>query len=333
MSHIMDDRMKKAEMLKRHIQELAKRHSLTPMAGFPDIITCDAVGLDGKDHRQECVRAFYEKMPYHKNPPRHSLEARLVQLQDDWAQWCIPVSMENRRTLDAGCGCGYNLVLHGALSALTVGVDISLEALKKANSYIIENSVKNNITLIRSDIRELTLPDASFDVITCVGVLHHIPDHKGALEKLAQLLDREGLLLLGIYHPLGRASHRLKNRFLDILAGKTAAKRVRWATRLFPVAKEADKYDIPLEIYLRDAYATPHENAFSVRYLSRLAKNMGLRLIEVRPSPSMGFSGSIKDKANILSNGGKPLDAAALDRALAKMRQHHYWCLLKKVSM
>jgi hypothetical protein len=47
----------------------------------------------------------------------------------------------------------------------------------------------------------------------------------------------------------------------------------------------------------------------------------------------MGFSGSIKEKANILSNGGKPLDAAALDRALAKMRQHHYWCLLKKVLM
>ena len=243
------------------------------------------------------------------------------------------MTLEDKRTLDVGCGCGFNLAIHGALASVAVGIDVSLGALRQARQYAIDNNVSDKIFLIHGDIRHLNLPDHSFDVITCIGVLHHIPDHVLALSNMARLLDTNGILLLGIYHPGGRFWHRLRTKILHVLFKHNIERKVKWAKRLFEIKKEAQRYNTPEEIYVRDSYAAPVEKAFTIEELAEELQRLGLTLIQVRPSPTISFEKSFEDKAQrrFEKNGQViPIDLKSIDQELSRIKRHHYWCLFQK---
>jgi ubiquinone/menaquinone biosynthesis C-methylase UbiE len=319
---------RQAESLIWHLQSYSK---LRETPDRPAILMCDIE----ETPLERRVRHFYEAQPYHRQYPQQDLETRIERLQQDWAHWVIPLTLEGKRTLDVGCGCGLNLVLHGALAAVAVGIDLSLNALRQARKYAIEQGVSERMFLVRADISRLALPTGSFDLITCVGVLHHIPDHVAALANMARLLDESGVLMLGLYHPGGRFGHRLKRWVLSACLGPSTERRVRWARRLFNVRKEAQKYHIPEDIYTRDAYAVPVEKAFSVKRLAHELKQVGLIPLQVRPSPAIPFPPDVAERAQrrVRQDGQVvPIDTSAVDRALTGARRHHYWCLAQKLE-
>jgi SAM-dependent methyltransferase len=318
----------KAETLIRHLKSCSW---LRETRNSPGVIVCDIE----ETSLERQVRQFYEVQPYHRHYPQKDLETRIGQLQQDWANWVIPLTLEGKRTLDVGCGCGFNLALHGALVAVAVGIDLSLDALRQARRHAIEQGVSERVFLIRGDIRQLALPDGSFDLITCVGVLHHIPDHVAALVNMARLLDENGVLMLGLYHPGGRFWHRLKRWVLSACLGQDTELRVRWARRLFNVREEARKYHIPVDIYARDAYAVPVEKAFSVKRLTDELEQAGLTPLQVRPSPTLPFRPNVAERAQRqMRQDGRvvPIDTGAVDRALTRAQRHHYWCLAQKLE-
>jgi ubiquinone/menaquinone biosynthesis C-methylase UbiE len=313
----------KAKALAQHLCYLSTRLDVEDGS---EIIVCDV----DETPLERQVRQFYDELPYHKDYPQEDMATRVARLRRDWSHWIVPVTLEGKRTLDIGCGCGFNLALHGALASVTVGIDVSLSALRQARRYVIEQGVSHRVSLIRGDIRQLDLPDRSFDLITCVGVLHHIPDHATALANMARLLDAGGALLLGLYHPGGRFWHRLRRQVLRACLGHSSERQVRWARRLVDIEGEAQRYHIPEEIYVRDSYAVPFENAFSVRRMARELGRVGLTLIQVRPSPTISFSPDVEERARTrLGPDGRaiPVDVKLVDRTLARARRHHYWCL------
>ena len=319
---------RKAESLVRHLQSYSKlRETQDGLA----IIVCDIE----ETPLERQVRQFYDAQPYHRHYPQKDLETRIQQMQRDWANWVIPLTLEGKRTLDVGCGCGFNLALHGALAAVAVGIDLSLNALRQARRYAIEQGVSERVFLIRGDIRQLALPAGSFDLITCVGVLHHIPDHAAALANMARLLDESGVLMLGLYHPGGRFWHRLKRWALSACLGRDTERRVRWARRLFNIRAEAQKYHIPADIYARDAYAVPVEKAFSVKRMADELARAGLTPVQVRPSPAIPFRSNVAERAQrwVRQDGRVvPIDTGAVDRALTRAQRHHYWYLAQKLD-
>jgi ubiquinone/menaquinone biosynthesis C-methylase UbiE len=54
------------------------------------------------------------------------------------------------------------------------GLDISPQILEEAHRFVGDNP----ITLVLGDARALPWPDASFDVVTCLGVLHHFDEQE-----------------------------------------------------------------------------------------------------------------------------------------------------------
>lgn len=316
----------KAEALARHLRSLSDRPG---GAGGAEIIVCD--GDETPLERQ--VRQFYDELPYHGDYPQEELATRIARLRRDWANWIVPLTLEGQRTLDVGCGCGFNLALHGALARVAVGIDVSLSALQQARRYLRQQGVSHRVFLIRGDVRQLDLPAGSFDLITCVGVLHHIPDHVAALVTMARLLDAGGVLLLGLYHPGGRFWHRLKRRVLRACLGHNTKLQVRWARRLIDVQGEARRYRIPEQIYVRDSYAVPFERAFSVQRIASELERAGLTLVQVRPAPALPFGPQVEERARRRpgpDNRPLPVDACLVDRVLTVTRRHHYWCLAQK---
>jgi tRNA (cmo5U34)-methyltransferase len=79
--------------------------------------------------------------------------------------------------LDIGCGAGnYTLKLLEHLPNLDVTlIDLSRPMLDRATERIAVVKA-GRITSIQGDIREITLPDGSFDIILAAAVLHHLRD-------------------------------------------------------------------------------------------------------------------------------------------------------------
>ena len=80
-----------------------------------------------------------------------------------------------RHVLDVGCGAGnYTLKLLEQLPNLDVTlIDLSQPMLDQARERV-SQATAGQLTTIQGDIREVELPDDSFDIVLAAAVLHHL---------------------------------------------------------------------------------------------------------------------------------------------------------------
>jgi len=107
-------------------------------------------------------------------------------LADEWG------SLTGRSVLDLGCGRGRWSKEYAARGARVTGVDISPDAI----SLLAEDMPQHHF--ICQDIPALSFPGESFDVVSSVTVLQHMPQQKQqlALSLAAQWVKRGGYLVL-----------------------------------------------------------------------------------------------------------------------------------------
>jgi arsenite methyltransferase len=119
----------------------------------------------------------------------------------------------NERVLDAGCGRG--LALIGCAKKLTtgkaVGIDLwSAKDLSNNNpdatrANAAAEGVADKVDVETGNITKLPFPDASFDAIISMTVIHNIPardDRDQALRELARVLKPGGrMAIFDIQHP------------------------------------------------------------------------------------------------------------------------------------
>jgi len=97
----------------------------------------------------------------------------------------------NQSVLDAGCGGG--AILHELAGAFgrVVGLDLSLEMLS-----IIERNGDTNRALVRGDMTQLPLPDASIDVVVTRGALSHAVAMPQIVGEMHRVLKPGGTLVV-----------------------------------------------------------------------------------------------------------------------------------------
>jgi SAM-dependent methyltransferase len=94
------------------------------------------------------------------------------------------------RVLDAGCGSGrtlQELVHYGEVS----GIELNAEAAELARS-------RGHGEVQIGRLEDLPWPDASFDLITCLDVVEHVPDDAAALAELLRVCRPGGWLLVTV---------------------------------------------------------------------------------------------------------------------------------------
>jgi len=104
-------------------------------------------------------------------------------------------NLENKRILDAGCGTAsliINLSRKNPNSDF-VGVDVSKGMLEKARK---KAQGLENLTLLMSEISELSLAENSFDYIISTISFHHWPKQEESLKKLHGFLKPKGKLII-----------------------------------------------------------------------------------------------------------------------------------------
>lgn len=122
-------------------------------------------------------------------------DERLTQLLvEDLAKFVFAARyVEGRRVLDAGCGAGQgsaHLARRGAIHV--TAVDIAIDVVAFAQRYW----RVANLTFAAMDVTRLAFPDATFDMITSIEVIEHVPDYERYVAEMRRVAHPGAILVL-----------------------------------------------------------------------------------------------------------------------------------------
>lgn len=203
------------------------------------------------------------------------------------------------RVLDAGCGTGNTSIAlaHRFPSVEFLGIDQSERSLAKARSAA-DTLGRKNIQFRNWDLMKPLDGENPFDLILCLGVLHHTADMKRGLANCRRVLRNGGELYLWIYGKHGRYRHSLNMRLLALLrtTGPQDTDPVHLARELIRHTHENGVMNDLLgnittgaleqrafgdPVWIADQFLNPHEILIDMRQLLRLAASSAFFLDEV----------------------------------------------------
>lgn len=204
--------------------------------------------------------------------------------------------------LDAGCGTGrWAMQVAERVGHLHL-LDASQEALSVARRNLA--GVKN-ATFHFASVSEIPLDDNSLDFAYCLGVLHHLPDTRGAIRHIGSKLKPGAPFLLYIYYALDNrplwfraiwrvtnAARMLISRFpnwLKLATSQFIAATIYWplarfcallsymgiSTRLIPLEAYKDRSFYSMRTDAYDRFCTSLERRFTRAQIEQMLGEAG----------------------------------------------------------
>lgn len=137
------------------------------------------------------------------------------------------VRWKDLRVLDAGCGMGRWLHFARRRGASVVGMDVS-------PAIDVAAAREGRGDFVQADLRRPPLTAGTFDLVYCLGVLHHLEDPVAGLRVLAELVRPQGQVRFYVYRTI-EDEHWTKRALLQ---GVTLLRRL--TTRLpYPIVSVA----------------------------------------------------------------------------------------------
>ena len=197
------------------------------------------------------------------------------------------------RILDAGCGTGVGTeyLVHLNPQASVVGIDLSAGALSVASERC-RRSGANRVEFHHLSLYDADQLDGEFDLINCVGVLHHLPDPIRGIQSLAAKLAPGGLMHIFVYAELGRWEIQLMQKAIALLQGNQRGDYrdgVQLGRQLFAalpennrlVKREKERWSLEnqRDANFADMYVHPQEIDYNIETLFELIDGSGLEFI------------------------------------------------------
>jgi SAM-dependent methyltransferase len=197
------------------------------------------------------------------------------------------------RILDAGCGTGVGTeyLVHLNPQASVVGIDLSAGALAVAKERC-QRSGANCVEFHHLSIYDVEQLPGEFDLINCVGVLHHLPDPIRGIQALAKKLAPGGLMHIFVYGELGRWEIQLMQKAIALLqnekrgdyrdgvqVGRQIFASLPENNRLVKYEKQRWAMENQRDECFADMYVHPQEIDYNVETLFELIDASGLEFI------------------------------------------------------
>jgi SAM-dependent methyltransferase len=197
------------------------------------------------------------------------------------------------RILDAGCGTGVGTeyLVHLNPQASVVGIDLSAGALEVATERC-RRSGADRVEFHHLSLYDAEQLDGEFELINCVGVLHHLPDPIRGIQSLAPKLAPGGLMHIFVYAELGRWEIQLMQKAIALLQGNQRGDYrdgVQLGRQLFEslpednrlVKREKERWSLEnkRDANFADMYVHPQEIDYNIETLFELIDASGLEFI------------------------------------------------------
>lgn len=99
--------------------------------------------------------------------------------------------LQDARILDVGCGGGILSEAMARSGARVLGIDLAQAVLDVAELHALESRLAVEYRAVAAEELAAAQPD-SFDLVTCMEMLEHVPDPAATLKALATLVKRGG---------------------------------------------------------------------------------------------------------------------------------------------
>ena len=111
-------------------------------------------------------------------------------LRLEWIAGLVP--LQGKRVLDVGCGGGILADSMARQGAEVIGIDLATKALKVAQLHALEAGTQGvSYREISAEALAVEQP-GSFDVVTCMEMLEHVPDPSSIVKACAELVKPGG---------------------------------------------------------------------------------------------------------------------------------------------
>lgn len=208
----------------------------------------------------------------------------------------------NKRILDVGCGTGEKSIYFAKNGAKeVVSVDFSYGQLLELKNKIEKENLKN-IIIKEKDIIKDSLEDLKkFDLIFCIGVLHHTENPYLGFQKICSLLKEDGIIVIGLYHKYSRIRYRLQRFLLRTFVSKDPDKIINFllSSKLTKAFRKA-----PLST-LYDRYAVPYESYHTLKDVKKWFVKNNIKIINYNNIKHKIEIFNIFEKKSIFFVGGK----------------------------
>ncbi|MFF2721908.1 class I SAM-dependent methyltransferase [Streptomyces sp. NPDC058011] len=225
--------------------------------------TAAANSLGGAQEQKQTVRSVYEKVAeeYDERIPGSGPSDEMFTEAE--RGFILGKVHADEDVLDMGCGTGRFTVLMAQAGARVSGLDISRAMLDQAHEKLAEHG--HAADLREGDMAHLPFDDASFDTVTSMLALMHIPleDRQAVFDEVYRVLRPGGRMLLGVKNTLIEQFFKA-DRFAAVDITDVPGKKL-----LFTQTRTGEEYTAPWYSF------SPHE-------LNALAARAGLTVTHVR---------------------------------------------------
>ena len=124
-------------------------------------------------------------------------------LRLDWIH--ALADLNRKRVLDVGCGGGILADSMARKGADVTGIDLASKSLRVAQLHALETGTPN-IQYREISVEALAQEQpASFDVVTCMEMLEHVPDPSSVVRACAELVKPDGWVFFSTLHRSAQA--------------------------------------------------------------------------------------------------------------------------------
>jgi len=231
------------------------------------------------DSRQDItntMKSFYEENPfpnYEEFDSKWSLKVKarkgvFARLLDDQ----IP---HNAKVLEVGCGTGQLSNFLATKWGRTVyATDMCLNSLKLGQEFKEKNQIDQATFLQMNLFRPVFKPE-SFDVVICNGVLHHTSDPFLGFQSIANLVKKDGYIIIGLYNKFGRLITDIRRAIFNVFDNRF--------TFLDSRLRDHDVSNTRKHIWFMDQYKNPHESKHTIGEVQDWFEQSGFEFINCLP--------------------------------------------------